>query len=661
MAWSSAVVVNGGLNMLNQSAGIILDYAAGGTGAFSTPALMAQTALKNQKQVLPIVDIREVEHGKKLNILVSNKGLTVGYKLQQIGIWAHTGDEPSKLFAILQDDSGIAVPTETEVADFSLNFYAVIKYSGEASFSLSVDPSALVSQGDMQAAINDAVERKQDKLTGTKGQIAGFDAEGKLVAQDQPESGVSSFNGRKGAVMPKQGDYTAEDVGAVPTSRKVNGKPLSSDINLGASDVGAAAASHGTHVSYSTTAPVMDGTASAGSAATVARSDHKHPTDTSRAAANHTHTAADVGAVPTTRKVNGKALSSDITLAAADVGAADSSHTHPAQTTVSGNAGTATKLATARTIDGVSFNGSAAIIHYGTCDTAAATAAKVVALTGFTLVTGAKVAVKFAVTNTAANPTLNVNSTGAKAIYYRGAAITAGYLAANRTYEFVYNGTQYELVGDVNTNTTYAAASAAPLAAGTAAVGTSAKYAREDHVHPAQTSVTGNAGTATKLKTARKIGSADFDGSANITLADIGAAASGHTHTAADVGARQMEIVSRAGTGTSGADNPCSITFSFAPEVVLIVGHLKDSHWHNGSGINKIAIMYIPVMPTVYTQHFGFNSTGSSSNSGVSYAKKSSDGKTISWYWIFMGSSGADPVQAQFNLAGATYYFLAIG
>ena len=46
---------------------------------------------------------------------------------------------------------------------------------------------------------------------------------------------------------------------------------------------GKAASSHGTHVSYSTTAPVMDGTAAVGTASTVARSDHKHPTDTSRA------------------------------------------------------------------------------------------------------------------------------------------------------------------------------------------------------------------------------------------------------------------------------------------------------------------------------------------------------------------------------------------
>lgn len=42
---------------------------------------------------------------------------------------------------------------------------------------------------------------------------------------------------------------------------------------------------------------------------------------------------------------------------------------------------------------------------------------------------------------------------------------------------------------------------------------------------------TGNAATATKLATARKIGNASFDGSADITLASIGAAASNHTHS----------------------------------------------------------------------------------------------------------------------------------
>lgn len=127
----------------------------------------------------------------------------------------------------------------------------------------------------------------------------------------------------------------------------------------------------------------------------------------------------------------------------------------PIQTSVSGNAGTATKLATARRIDGVKFDGSSSISHYSTCSTAAGTAAKTVDLAGFELVTGSRIAIKFTVTNTAANPTLNVNSTGARAIMYRGSAISAGYLAANRVYEFIYDGTDYELVGDINTNTTY--------------------------------------------------------------------------------------------------------------------------------------------------------------------------------------------------------------
>lgn len=130
-------------------------------------------------------------------------------------------------------------------------------------------------------------------------------------------------------------------------------------------------------------------------------------------------------------------------------------HVHPSQTSVSGNAGTSTKWVTARNIDGMSVQGDANRITYGTCSTAADTVEKVVTCTGFALVTGAKIDVKFTVTNTAANPTLNVNNTGAKPIYYRGSAILVSYLAANRTYSFRYNGTQYDLVGDLNTDTTY--------------------------------------------------------------------------------------------------------------------------------------------------------------------------------------------------------------
>lgn len=50
----------------------------------------------------------------------------------------------------------------------------------------------------------------------------------------------------------------------------------------------------------------------------------------------HGVTAAQVGAAPTTRKVNGKALSADVTLTAGDVGAAAASHNHGAGDITSG-------------------------------------------------------------------------------------------------------------------------------------------------------------------------------------------------------------------------------------------------------------------------------------------------------------------------------------
>ena len=82
---------------------------------------------------------------------------------------------------------------------------------------------------------------------------------------------------------------------------------------------------------------------------------------------------------------------------------------------------------------------------YATCSTAAATAAKVGTLSGYTLVTGGIVAVKFTYA-VPANATLNINSKGAKAIYHRGAKITAGVINAGDTATFMYNGSYYHLL-----------------------------------------------------------------------------------------------------------------------------------------------------------------------------------------------------------------------
>jgi hypothetical protein len=104
--------------------------------------------------------------------------------------------------------------------------------------------------------------------------------------------------------------------------------------------------------------------------------------------------------------------------------------------------------------DGVT---GATVTRFCTCPTAAATAAKTVSsITNgtFSLGTGSRVTVKFTYANTADNPTLNVNSTGAKSIYHNGSQITTGTNKAllAGTCDFVYDGTQWQLVGNyINT------------------------------------------------------------------------------------------------------------------------------------------------------------------------------------------------------------------
>lgn len=81
----------------------------------------------------------------------------------------------------------------------------------------------------------------------------------------------------------KQGVEIKKLIDTLQTELDEHGHAIADVSGLQTALDGKAASSHGTHVSYSTTAPVMDGTASVGTASTVARSDHKHPTDTSRA------------------------------------------------------------------------------------------------------------------------------------------------------------------------------------------------------------------------------------------------------------------------------------------------------------------------------------------------------------------------------------------
>ena len=133
------------------------------------------------------------------------------------------------------------------------------------------------------------------------------------------DSAIQGVQGNGTTITPnanKVVNVTPSNVGAVPNTRKINNKALSADITLTPSDIGAAASSHGNHVPTTQTANNK----------VFLRNDNSW----------QTITPANIGAVPTTRKVNNKALSTDITLSYSDVGAANEQHNHSADEISSG-------------------------------------------------------------------------------------------------------------------------------------------------------------------------------------------------------------------------------------------------------------------------------------------------------------------------------------
>ena len=217
MATWNGVITNAGNRLLNEWVNektLNFDSAASGQGTVAEVAMMAQTALVNEKQVASLLGGEKVASGIRLKLRIAAPD--TAYTLNQFRVSASVDGGSPAMLALFQLEQGIPIPSKTESPDFVYTFYALISCSNTGTWTVTVDTSACVTQGDMTAAITEAVRTKQDKLTGTPGQVVGFDEEGNAVPQ--AGGGVMTFNGRSGAVVPAEGDYTAEMVGARPES-----------------------------------------------------------------------------------------------------------------------------------------------------------------------------------------------------------------------------------------------------------------------------------------------------------------------------------------------------------------------------------------------------------------------------------------------------------
>lgn len=181
-----------------------------------------------------------------------------------------------------------------------------------ASGSASEAQESAAAAAESAASVNGINKTAQSWAVGGTGTREGEDTNNAKYwaehAQQAAGGGVVSFNGRTGSVVPQAGDYDKGMVGLgnvdntsdadKPVSTKQQealddkqAKITASGILRGDGSGGVTAAEAGTDYATpdslpepSDTAPAMDGTAEAGTLATYARGDHRHPADTSRQA-----------------------------------------------------------------------------------------------------------------------------------------------------------------------------------------------------------------------------------------------------------------------------------------------------------------------------------------------------------------------------------------
>lgn len=120
-------------------------------------------------------------------------------------------------------------------------------------------------------------------------------------------------------------------------------------------------------------------------------------------------------------------------------------------------------------------------------------------------------------------------------------------------------------------------------------------------------------------------------------------------------GARVI-LGSYVGTGKSGKSNPNQITLAEPFKLLCIYGIQHTDSYTSISDSDICNIIPSSIIPTEYTSGFGFG-MGYNYNPRDTYGKKSTDGKTFSWYYD-LSPSGAESVQ--FNQSGTVYHYYAI-
>lgn len=177
--WDNVVYTTLGLNLmakLQTGATLEITRAIGSDGHVSADALPALTEI-TAKQTLTLSDAIYKGNGQALlPVTLYNRGLTEGYPLRQIGIYATDPDDGEVLMLVAQSETPDTIPTELASPDFVVNFSFHIALGNAGRINVTYSLTDMATKADYVAF----VEQVEGKLGQPSG-IATLDSSGKLA------------------------------------------------------------------------------------------------------------------------------------------------------------------------------------------------------------------------------------------------------------------------------------------------------------------------------------------------------------------------------------------------------------------------------------------------------------------------------------------------
>lgn len=151
--WNEVAVTAVGEGMLNDLLSgrrLTVLSAYGGTGETDPAELAALTDVAGERRRLELLDVENGLEGKTVKVQVSNEGVTEGYTIHQIGVFARVDGGEEQLLCVYQDRDqrdrrgGIEVPAQADCPAFLLEFYGFLKITNGVRFEVDLSRSGAI-------------------------------------------------------------------------------------------------------------------------------------------------------------------------------------------------------------------------------------------------------------------------------------------------------------------------------------------------------------------------------------------------------------------------------------------------------------------------------------------------------------------------------------